>query len=574
MRAGLSALLAPLLLLVLVGLLAACRSDAPPPPDPYAVYRPAVKPAFQADFDLLAGAPQYDLTITLDPSGDFLTGTGQILVTNYTADPWRNLVFRLYPSLRQYGGNMTIRSVLVNGQAAAFSYLAEDTAVRVDLPASLLRNETVRVQFAWRLEIPRWSDNPGIYALFGRSQHMTSLPLFYPSLAVYQPGPTLGTGDWWLEMGSVRGDAAFNVASLFVVTATLPAAEVPVTSGALVTSTHVTGPQGDPMMRYVWVTGPVREFLIHTSPLFASATTEAYGTQVTSYWLPGNDAAGHSALRYAVAALRIFSDYFGEYPFTHLYVAPAPLTYRGMEYPQVSLVGIEVYTRFQNSMEILVAHEMAHQWWYQLVHNDPVNSPWLDEALAEYAVKLYYEGLRGEQMAEQLQRQRWLTPVTLLLQSMPRAAIDRPVSNFESGADYETIVYGRGALLYDTMRTILGDRPFRRYLRDYLERYRYQIVTSADWLEMIGELGNAELLVLYEEWINSPDSHFYVGGQGPPSPVIGRPQDARPAPAGGTVNNNVENLPASDEEDNISLEFGSQPDASSSDMLEADEQNP
>ncbi|MEX1018204.1 MAG: hypothetical protein WDZ49_01020, partial [Litorilinea sp.] len=80
-----------------------------------------------------------------------------------------------------------------------------------------------------------------------------------------------------------------------------------------------------------------------------------------------------------------------------------------------------------------------------------------------------------------------------------------------------------GALLYDTMRTVLGERAFRRYLHDYLDRYRYQIVTTADWLEMVRELGNAELLALYEEWIVAPESHFYADGQGPPSPVRGTP---------------------------------------------------
>jgi aminopeptidase N len=313
-----------------------------------------------------------------------------------------------------------------------------------------------------------------------------------------------------------------------VVTATLAADEVPVTSGTLISSTTFINDEDEEMARYVWVTGPVREFLLHTSPQFASDTVEAYGTRVTSYWLPGQEAAGRNALRYAVAALRIFSDYFGEYPFADMAVAPAPLTYRGMEYPQVNLIGVELYTRFQNSMEILVAHEVAHQWWYQIVHNDPVNTPWLDEALAEYAVKLYYEGLRGEEVAEQLQRQRWLTPVTLLLQQSDQpsvdVAIDRPVASFETGSQFETLIYGRGALLYDMMRSILGERPFRRFLRDYLTRYRYQIVTTADWLEMIRELDNRELLALYEEWLVSPESHFYAGGQGPPSPVAPAPE--------------------------------------------------
>ncbi len=71
---------------------------------------------------------------------------------------------------------------------------------------------------------------------------MISLPLFYPSLAVYQEGPAVGSGKWWLAEGSERGDAAFNVASLFAVTLTLPADYVPVTSGTLLTTTLLSSP--------------------------------------------------------------------------------------------------------------------------------------------------------------------------------------------------------------------------------------------------------------------------------------------------------------------------------------------
>src|SRR5690606_29815052 len=123
------------------------------------------------------------------------------------------------PMLVQYGGTMTITSVLVDDQPATFVYQTENSAIRLDLPQALPATRSVTTKLAWRLGIPRWPDSAGVYALFGRSQQMISLPLFYPSLAVYQPGPTLGTGHWWEETGTVRGDAAFNMTSLFVVTA-------------------------------------------------------------------------------------------------------------------------------------------------------------------------------------------------------------------------------------------------------------------------------------------------------------------------------------------------------------------
>lgn len=490
--------------LVLMG---GCMRRSSPDADPYALYRPAVKSEFQDDFEHMAQAPRYALNITLDPSGEVLSGTAEVLITNSSPDPWKYLEFRLYPMLVQYRGNMTITSVLVDDQPTTFIYQAANSAIRLDLPRALPANRSVTAKLAWRLGIPRWSDSIGEYVLFGRSQQMISLPLFYPALAVYQPGPTLGTGHWWEEIGTVRGDAAFNVASLFVVTATLPSEQVPIASGSLAGSEVL----GDGVFtRYVWVTGPVREFVLHMSPLFSSASMESYGTRVVSYWLPGQEAAGRAALNYAVSALRIFSDYYGGYPFREVSIAPAPLTYRGMEYPQMMLLGVELYTRFRNNLEILVAHEMAHQWWYQLVHNDPVNTPWLDEAISEYSVRLYYERLHGAREAELLSWQRWQTPVDLLEQQESGLLLNRRVDSFETSTQYETTIYAKGALFYAQMRDILGDRHFRRFLRDYLDQHRYQIVDTESWRAALEKLQTPALDALYREW---------VGTAGPPAPT-------------------------------------------------------
>jgi aminopeptidase N len=152
-------------------------------------------------------------------------------------------------------------------------------------------------------------------------------------------------------------------------------------------------------------------------------------------------------------------------------------------------------------MEILVAHEVAHQWWYQIVHNDPINMPWLDEALAEYSVKIYYERLEGPREAALLERQRWQTPLDLLIAQNGDATLNRAVGSFEDGQQYETVIYGKGALFYSRMRQVLGDRHFRRFLRDYLTEHRYQIVDTQTYYEALDKLQLPELELLFDEWV-------------------------------------------------------------------------
>lgn len=481
-------------------LLAACAGAPGEPVDPYARFRPALKDDFQHYLDDLGPAPIYDLTIDVAPDLSGLSGLAVIQVPNTSREQWNDLLLRLYPMLEQYGGYMVVKSVSVDGEAATFVYTTESTALQIDLPSPLQPDEEATVRIAWDLTIPVWSDLTIAYHLFGRSQGMTSLPLFYPSVAVYEDGPAIGTGRWWLETGSEQGDAAFNAASLFVVTATLPAEQVPVTSGTLITSTALSPTR----TRYVWVAAPVREFLLHMSPDFEAAQSEAYDTTITSYWLPGDHAAGKDALADAVAALRIYSDRFGEYPYRDMRVAVAPISVYGMEYPQVSLLGVELYGRFRENIETLVAHEVAHQWWYQMVHNDPVNEPWLDEALAEFSTRLYVDSLRGGEEATRYAALRWQIPVESLQNEGRDTAANLPVSRYEDAHQYETIVYGKGSLFFEALYQRLGNRRFNRLMEEYLDTYRYGIVDREELLAFISRQDDPELLNLYNRWIDSP----------------------------------------------------------------------
>lgn len=495
-------LLALLWSLALMAVLAGCMVAPAPPADPYAPFRAAMHSDFWPADEVLDAMPRYEMSVELDGALDVLTGTAYIRITNTSPDPWTYVIFRLYPALEQYGGLLSIQSAAIDGRAVPFSYLDQNTAVRVELPSALLTGKPTTLYLSWILDIPRWQDTPLAYRLFGRSQEMISLPLFYPSLAVYEPGPTAGTGQWWLERGIVRGDAAFNVASLFVVTATLPSDQVPVTSGTLITSTAVsTAGDGPGRSRHVWATGPVREFFLHTSNRFQQATTTAYDTRITSYWLPGHEAAGRAALQHTAAALRIYSDLFGPYGYADLRVAAAPLGVRGMEYPQAFLLGVQLYDAYRADLEIRTAHEVAHQWWYQLLHNDPVNYPWMDEGISEYASKLYYQAIRGRSYAESLQARRWQAVVDLLTARGADAPLNQPVAVYEDGAQYESVVYGKGALFYDAIRQALGERQFEAFLKSYQTHYRFQIVTPEDLLAELRTYDPQAADSLYQKWI-------------------------------------------------------------------------
>ncbi len=111
-----------------------------------------------------------------------------------------------------------------------------------------------------------------------------------------------------------------------------------------------------------------------------------------------------------------------------------------------------------------MVHEVAHQWWYNQVGNDQVRSPWLDEGLAEFSMYEYTLKRYGEPRAERLRQLRWQLPVAVVAQGGNDAPIGRAVVDYEQ--DYETLVYGKGALFFAELRDELGPATFQKLAAD------------------------------------------------------------------------------------------------------------
>jgi aminopeptidase N len=458
-----------------------------------APYRPAMQERAQSQLDALHHLPRYDISVRIDPAAERqVTGWERVLVPHRGPDQLEELYFRLYPNLSRFGGGMSINGATVNGQTATFVYEADDTALRVNLPEPLLPDSEASVDLGFDLQVPRREKG---YVLCGESQSILSLPLFYPTLAVRED--RVDVHRWNLDIApSIYGDPAFVEAGLYQVTATVPSEMVVAGTGTVITTTASSDGWSD----VHFAGGPRREFMLILSSQFRTAGVDACGARITSYFLTGDEATGMAALQYAAAALRVYCEYFDPYPFQDMAVVSAPLQYFGMEFPGLNLIGIDLYRESRDDLEFLVAHEVAHQWWYSVVGNDPVNFAWLDEGLAEYATYTYYKARYGEPTAENRAELRWRIPYQYAVDQRLDTVVNQPLSGFLP-SNYETMVYAKAALFFDAIRREVGDEPYYRILREYLDRYRYDIATPGDFLTVAEEVADRDLGQLYTQWI-------------------------------------------------------------------------
>jgi hypothetical protein len=213
-------------------------------------------------------------------------------------------------------------------------------------------------------------------------------------------------------------------------------------------------------------------------------------------------------LGYAAAALQEMELHFGRQPYARFRVVEASLQSGagGMEFPGLITVSKNLMSGgmgmldslgvpkeqlpmlkelvaatsslesvVENTLEFTVAHEVAHQYFALLVANDPIAEPAVDETMAQYAALLYLEWRHGKEAAATMRNGQVAAAYHLYrMMGGEDGTVDRPTSAFGSGLEYAALVYGKGPLLHEAERGLLGDEAFLRGLRHYVDRYRYR----------------------------------------------------------------------------------------------------
>ena len=232
----------------------------------------------------------------------------------------------------------------------------------------------------------------------------------------------------------------------------------------------------------------MRDFTLAASPDFQVTSGSVDGTQINSFSSSGFEAGGEAALQVASGSLETYNQLFGAYPYAELDVVQAPMRYAsGVEYPTIILINSDLYDDPQEMDFIITdAHEVAHQWWYNLVGNDVFDDPWLDEALATYSSALYLEQETGEGSYDGYIRYMQNDYNELTSRGLDDQ-VTESLAHFESlgpsSPMYGTIVYSKGALFFHELRQSIGNAAFFAGLQSYYRSQIYQVAQVNDLLD-------------------------------------------------------------------------------------------
>lgn len=463
----------------------------------------------------------YTIDVSLNETEKTLDAFEKLVYTNNSPDTLRYLWFHLWPNAYKNDRTAFSDQLLENGntkfyfadkeqrgyinrldfKADGITAKTEDHPQHIDiikvvLPKPLPPKGAVTITTPFHVKLP-FNVSRGGYD--GRSFQITQ---WYPKPAVYDNRgwhemPYLDQGEFYSEFGSF--DVRITVPANYVVAATgklqdeaekqwLKTREnfsLPVTprqkKPAVITKGRPSAPkktlprqevvpvaQATKTIRYkqenvhdfAWFAD--RNFIVNSDTLqLASGRI----VTVSSFYTPAQKTRWQNSVRYAKDAVRFYSSEVGEYPYNVASVVQGPESFGGgMEYPTITIISPMQEAR---DLDVTIAHELGHNWFYGTLASNERAHPWMDEGMNTFYERKYTEKKYGPQ--EQ--------PEELLFQHKASLKTDQPIETPSadfSALNYELVVYHKTAEWMKSLERKMGADAFRGMMHRYFETWKFR----------------------------------------------------------------------------------------------------
>lgn len=194
--------------------------------------------------------------------------------------------------------------------------------------------------------------------------------------------------------------------------------------------------------------------------------------------------------------LRAFEDRFGPYPFPGEKYGMAEVSFGGaMEHQTLTSFG-EYAIDGTDQNDWLVAHELAHHWWGNLVTLSDWDHMWLNEGFSRYSEALWFEESEGPNAYREWMLRMWRP-------SFPGVVV--PPDEI-----FNATVYFKGAWILYMLRGVLGDADFFAGLSLYSERHAYANAETQDLRKAFEEIAGRDLDWFFDQWVYRPGRPRYL----------------------------------------------------------------
>jgi hypothetical protein len=428
---------------------------------------------FDDDTDVL----HYDLTIEVDPATEWLGGTNTITV--------RSLVDNLTVFRVRIADYFTLTSVTSGGVPAVWTRI-DPATIEITLDRPYNADEQFELFIAYNGFPIDQGFGSIVFTTHGLSQQPLVFTLSEPWYAY----------TWW-PAKDVNTDKATGDLSI-----TVPNTMNVASNGVLVSTADLPGNR----RQFNWSTAYqmvpyLFSFGATNYTRFSGTWTYPSGSMPLEFFVyPERDTPGNRDgwLR-TIPMLTTFSTLFGQYPFVSEKYGIYNFGFNGgMEHQTMTGQG--------GFGESLTAHELAHQWWGDMITCATWRDIWLNEGFATYCEALWYEfrpGNNGEQSLHEAMAARRPSSVNGSVYCYDDTNFSRIFSSNFS--------YRKGGWVLHMLRHVLGDEDFFETFALYRNAFEYRHAYTADFQDCAQVASDRDLDWFFQPWVyqvGAPDYQY------------------------------------------------------------------
>jgi aminopeptidase N len=228
--------------------------------------------------------------------------------------------------------------------------------------------------------------------------------------------------------------------------------------------------------------------------------------EMRAYVAPGREKDAARAFGRTPEMMQLFGDRFGiAYPYEkYAQVVVEDFIFGGMENTSattmIDLILYDDRAALDADMDNLVAHELAHQWWGDLLTCREWSHAWLNEGFATWSELVWMEHDKG---VDEAAYQRLVMTKAYLAEDRGlyrRAIVDR---RYDEPLDlFDRHLYEKGGLVLHMLRRELGEASFWRAIQAYAAQNRGRTVVTEDLRRSIESATGRNLDWFFDQWIH------------------------------------------------------------------------
>lgn len=439
--------------------------------------------------------------------------------------------FILFYAMEKSKGFIDSLDFSVDNQKARWEFdpLHEDIAI-LYLGNPLLPGKSITVTTPFRVKIPS-----GSISRLGHIGESYQITQWYPKPAVYDRNgwhqmPYLNQGEFYSEFGSF--DVSITLPSNYVVGATgdLQNKEEIDFMNALaekglnrpeLDSTNAFPPSSPTNKTLRFIQNNVHDFGWFADKrwmvLKGEVSLPNSKRNVTSWALftPESKDVWNRAIEFINDATFYYSKWNGDYPYNHVTAVDGTISAGGgMEYPNVTVIGS---TSSYRSLEVVIMHEVGHNWFYGILGSNERDNAWMDEGINSFNEDRYMDtkypnaGLNealgmdnfGKKLGLDKYDQRVVSEISYLFNA--RRNLDQQLhcsSDQFTPLNYGGMVYKKTALVFYYLKSVLGEDAFDKAMQAYFEKWKFKHPEPQDLKESLEASTGKDLSWFFSGMIN------------------------------------------------------------------------